>query len=331
MITVFHLKEQSIISSTLSATDKLPENVIWVDLFHPTVEEEKSIEGQLGIEIPSKEEAWKNETLYRFYEENAVHYMTAAIITKVGTPFPQTSSVTFILAKHYLATIRYIAPTSFNNFSARLMRKPEKYKTAVHVLRGLLSEVILRIAHNSEQVVNGLDMLSHQIFGTEKSEEEQVIAENSLPVSQNMKNVLKGLGRYADLNSNINESMHSVQRLLHYFKQVHGGGKEMDNAIAVLISDINALQQQNAFLSDKITFLLDANLGMINAEQNMIIKIFSVVAVFFLPPTLVTGMYGMNFKHMPELEWGLGYPMAVVMMLLCAILPYLYFRRKKWL
>jgi len=325
MITVYRKQNGHVIAQALVAGEHIPDQVIWIDIQNPTHEEEIAVEQQLGIQIPSKEEVWKNEVLNRFYQEDGVFYMTAAIITKVDTPYPQTSAVTFILAPRYLLTMRYISPTSFQNFANRIQKSHGKFGTAAHVMEGLLEEVITRVAHNSEVVVDTLDKLSHRIFGAEEDDKRR----NS--PSQQMKAVLEKLGACADLNSKINESLHSISRMLGFFKQVNPCAGQMDSEIAILSADVVALIKQTNFLSDKITFQLDATLGMINVEQNLIIKIFSVVAVFFLPPTLVSSMYGMNFKHMPELDWNFGYPLAIILMMLCALVPYIFFRRKGWL
>lgn len=325
MITVFHRKENAILSSVIEAGEKIPENTLWIDLNNPSLEEEKSVESQLGIEIPTREETWKNQVLNRLYQENNISYMTAAIITKVESPYPQTSAITFVLSQEYLLTLRYIAPTSFQNFSLRLMRYPQKFLSGSHVLEGLLEEVITRVAYNSEIVVGELDALSHDIFGTSAFE-----THRKNP-SQIMKEVLRRLATCADLNSKINESLHSLSRMVSFFKQVHGQNKEVDDNINILVTDVMALSKQTGFLAAKINFQQDATLGMINIEQNMIIKIFSVVAVFFLPPTLISSIYGMNFDDMPELRWPLGYAYAIGMMVLCALVPFLYFRKKGWL
>ncbi|MBY0408170.1 MAG: magnesium transporter CorA family protein, partial [Rickettsiales bacterium] len=288
-------------------------------------EEEFAVEKQLGIQIPSREEVWKNQALNRMYQDDEVSYMTAALITKGEAVHPQTSAVTFILAPHYLLTMRYIAPTSFQMFAHRLQRMPQKFTTGVQVLEGLLEEVIMRVAHNSEVVVDGLDQLSHNIFG------ENLVGVEVKNTSQKMLVVLKRLGTFADLNSKINESLHSINRLLSFFKQVNNNDAVTERNIKTLLTDVFALTQQTAFLSDKITFQLDATLGMINVEQNTIMKVFSVASLFFLPPTLVGSLYGMNFEYMPELHWMYGYPMAVGLMAFCSLIPYMYFRRKGWL
>jgi magnesium transporter len=325
MLTVYYKNGDALFSAPIEGNDPVPKGALWIDMVNPTLEEEKRVEDQLRIEIPTREEVWKNQVLNRFYSENGVHYMTAALITKIDSPFPQTSSVTFILTEKYLATIRYISPTSFSNFSNRFIRAPKKFHTGVHVLEGLLEEIITRVAHNSEIVVEELDKLSHDIFSMDQ------LTEHCKNPSQLMKGILKRLGTSADLNSKINESLHSISRLLNFLKQVHGQGKEIDDAVATLSTDTNALTKQTAFLSDKITFQLDATLGMINVEQNVIIKMFSIATVFFLPMTLISSIYGMNFQHMPELQWQLGYPFAIAMMLGSAGIAYAFFRRKGWM
>jgi magnesium transporter len=195
----------------------------------------------------------------------------------------------------------------------------------VQVLEGLLEEVITRVAHNSEVVVEGLDQLSHNIFGESMA---GMQVKNS---SQAMLVVLKRLGTFADLNSKINESLHSLGRMLSFFKQVNNNDSVTERNIKTLNTDLFALSQQTLFLSDKITFQLDATLGMINVEQNTIMKIFTVASIFFLPPTVIGSIYGMNFEHMPELHWEYGYPIAIGVMLVSVLMPYYYFRKKGWL
>ena len=325
MIYLFYKTEYGASSAIINAGDTLPEGTMWVDIYNPTPEEEHSIESQLGIAIPSREEVWRNQVLNRFYNENGIAYMTAALITKMDSPYPQTSAVTFILANEHLVTIRYINPTSFQNFSQRILRYPKKFTNGAGVMEGLIEEIVTRVAHNSEVVVEVLDSLSHDIFGATTFET------NRKNPSQLMQAVLRRLGTCNDLNSKINESLHSMLRLLNYFKEVHTGGKEVHNSLRTLQTDILALTKQTDFLNSKINFQLDATLGMINVEQNLIIKIFSVVAVFFLPPTLVSSIYGMNFHNMPELDWQWGYPVALTLMFMCAAVPFIYFRKKGWL
>ncbi len=325
MITVYRKTKNAIIVEVLPSGEPIPPDAMWIDIFTPSHEEELAVEKQLNIQIPSREEVWKNQALNRMYQEDDVAYMTASLITKGEAVHPQTSAVTFILAPKYLLTMRYIMPTSFQMFATRFQRMPQKFCTGVQVLDGLLEEVITRVAHNSEVVVEGLDQLSHNIFGESMA---GMQVKNS---SQAMLVVLKRLGTFADLNSKINESLHSLGRMLSFFKQVNNNDSVTERNIKTLNTDLFALSQQTLFLSDKITFQLDATLGMINVEQNTIMKIFTVASIFFLPPTVIGSIYGMNFEHMPELHWEYGYPIAIGVMLVSVLMPYYYFRKKGWL
>lgn len=324
MITVFYKHDNIILIKKLGDKGTIPDGALWVDVECASNDDLELVQQSCNIRLPSKFDVWKNHVLNRLYIESGVAYMAAAIITKQDSPYPHISPVTFILTPSTLITIRDISPTSFSMFMQRLQFLPAS-QTSGQTLEGLLEEMITRVAHNMEMVEETLDNFSHRIFGGE------VLDDKEKNPPQMMKNVLKELGTCADLNSKANESLQSINRLLHFFKQAVPTTNELDKNIDVLIADTNVLTQQTNFAAEKIAFQLNAILGMINVEQNMIIKIFSVVSVFFMPPTLVASLYGMNFKHMPELDWVDGYPMALGLMLLFAVLPYAYFRRKGWL
>ena len=141
-------------------------------------------------------------------------------------------------------------------------------------------------------------------------------------------------GRKGDLASKVRESLVSIGRLVLFLANEDEAlrwSKEVRAQLKTMQRDTQSLSDHVTYLSNNITFLLDAMLGLVTIEQNNIIKLFSVVAVVMMPPTLVGTVYGMNFKHMPELDYILGYPFALFMMVVSAILPYLYFRWKKWL
>lgn len=308
----------------------LPDTLFWMDMVAPTHEEHLVIERTLKVDIPSRTEVWKNNVLNRLYTEKGIAYMTAALISKADSPYPHTSAVTFIVGQNFLLTVHDISPTSFQNFQMRLNNQGETFNSPAHLLTGLIEEIINRIAFNAELVVSSLDEISHGVFGVtvlDKASPDGRIRKST----EYLKTAIKTLGTSADLNSQISESLHSLNRMLLFLRRFGGNDTTTTAIIDILTADTMALNAQSSFLSDKVTFLLDATLGLINVEQNVIIKIFSIVTVFFLPPTLVSSMYGMNFHNMPELEWEWGYPMAVAIMLLCALLSYVYFRRKEWL
>lgn len=321
MIRCYHKDSDRIVCTTINAHDVIPPQTLWIDILSPSPEEVSTVTSHAGINLPSQEEVWKNQVLNRLYRENGVVYMMAALITKVQSPHPEISPVTFILSKQYAVTIRTISPTSFQLFSQRVMREPQLFNCAADMLEGVFEEVLMRVAHNSEVVINELDHLSHLIFSQDTKNSKDC----------DMHAALKRLGAVADLNAKINESLHSISRLLHFFYQTEGLSSVVKEGTQALIVDAGVLIQETSFMSEKITFQLDATLGMINLEQNDIIKIFSVVAVFFMPPTLISSLYGMNFHFMPELQWMWGYPYAISMMALSAFIPYLYFKKRGWL
>ncbi len=326
MITVFHILAAKIAEVQLDETFNVPDEPIWIDLINPTEDELRQLPQSLNIALPSREEIWRNHALNRMYTRDGSSYMTASLIKTVGTLQPQTSAVTFILTPDFLITIRDIDPPAFLEFQEHLLLNPKRYASSSDILGGLLEMVITDVAVDHDRVITGLDGLSKRIF-----EDSSFNGRQGDP-SLVMRQVLKELGYLADLNSKINESVHTLQRLLTYFKDDHSpDNPAIQRDAKRLIKDTQSLSDQTAFLNDKINFQLETSLGMINVEQNLISKIFSVVAVIFLPPSLVVGFYGMNFKDMPELRWEHGYLFAIGVMVMFAVLPYLIFRWKRWL
>ena len=170
-----------------------------------------------------------------------------------------------------------------------------------------------------------IDRLSQAIFENERRGAKRAASYRA---------ALKSIGRKGDIISNVRESMASVERVLLFLsaslaRPSKSGGFQAEWRTA--IRDVQSIEEHAAFLSNKIQFLLNAVLGLVSLEQNDIIKLFSVMAVVLMPPTLIASIYGMNFKLMPELEWSFGYPMAVGLMIVAAVLPFLFFRWKRWL
>lgn len=325
MLTFYFTDSPPLDLNDPSDTTAFPKKPVWIDAFSITEIETQFLQKALDIDIPTSEEIWKNDALGRMQTDQDISYFYASIITKTDTPFPKTSTVAFILSPSYLLTLRSITPTSFRNFSNRLQKKPQNFQTGPDVLAGLLNDVITRVAYNADIVDRELDSLSHEIFAPEKT------STVTRSPSMVMQDTLKRLGANADLNSQINESLHSLRRVLTFLIESPFINASTKARLNILMMDTHSLSEQSSFLSDKVTFQLDATLGMINVEQNMIIKIFSVVAVFFLPPTMVSSIYGMNFHFMPELSWVWGYPFALFLMAMCGVLPYIYFRKRGWL
>lgn len=306
-------------------SDVVPESAVWFDLINPNHEEDKIVERQVGTAIPTREEMQEIEVTSRLYVENGARYMTATLMCQSDTAVPKTTPVTFILSGHRLITVRYDEPRPFMIVGNKLARVCPPAVTGESVLMDLLDAVIDRAADILERIGSEVDQISHDIFEPEAGRADR---------SRSYNEILKAIGRKGDLASKVRESLVSIGRLLLYLANEADSmrwAKEPRAQLRGMQRDVHSLSDNAAYLSNKIQFLLDAMLGVVTIEQNNVIKIFSVAAVALMPPTLIASIYGMNFKHMPELDWQFGYPIAIVLMLLAAALPYLFFKWKKWL
>lgn len=303
----------------------IPAAAVWIDLLNPAPGEEEQVKKRLRVEVPGPEDMQEIEVSSRLYSEDGAHFMTALLLSNTDDDKPTSAPVTFILARKRLITVRHSEPRSFAIFATRCQRPGSGYIRAERVLIGILETVVDRMADLLERIAAEVDDISHGVF--ERPGKHPA-------ASQDYKAILRRLGRRGNHNSKTRESLATLSRLatfLNALAKEQGYGKEVKTRIATLQSDIASITDNSTFLANKITFLLEAVLGMVNIEQNAIIKIFSVAAVVFLPPTLIASIYGMNFALMPELDWPFGYPFALVLMVLSAILPYLFFKRKGWL
>jgi magnesium transporter len=301
------------------------ENVVWADLLNPTREEEVAIESWLGVAIPTREEMEEIEISSRLYIEDGARYMTATLMCHSDTDVPRTTAVTFILSGHRLVTVRYEQPKPFALVESKLARSCSPAITGEMVLMELLDAVIDRCADILERIGSDVDQVSHDIFEPESERHGH---------AKQYSRILIAIGRKGDLTSKVRESLVSIGRLVTFLSAVMEGvkwTKDMREQLKTMQRDVASLTDHASYLSNKITFVLDAMLGVVNLEQNNIIKLFSVMAVVLMPPTLIASIYGMNFKAMPELEWAHGYPYALVLMLAAAIVPYYIFKLKKWL
>lgn len=299
-------------------------DLIWVDMHAPDKAEELSIENLLGIDAPTREEMHEIEVSSRLYSENGALYITATLVTQVETDQPETHSVTFIIKDNKLVTLRYSDPKAFSMYLGRVSRgQAEPIKQGFDIFLGLMEAIIDRLSDTLEFIGRELDSTSKSVFQKTSAKHND---------TADLQDVLKALGRFGDLNGKLRESLLSLSRVFSYLLLSGGQYKQSHKeALETYAKDISSLTEHANYVSNRVNLLLDATLGMINIEQNAIIKIFSVAAVVFLPPTLIASIYGMNFEHMPELDWLLGYPFAIGLMILSAILPFLYFKKKGWL
>lgn len=304
------------------------QTLVWFDLVNPTPQEDREVGARLGLDIPTRDEMEEIELSARLYQEDGAEFMTVTALTGLDTDDPQKTPVTFILKDQVLVTVRYAEPKPFAAFIARARKANGLNCTSGEtVMIGILESIIDRMADVLERLGNEIDAVSREVFRSKVS--------NVTKKTRDLQSLIEQIGRKGDFLTATRESLVTISRLVAYHAALETPGrkppKETRQRIKLLQRDAVFLSDHAQFLSGKINFLLDATLGLINLEQNQIIKIFSVAAVVFLPPTLVASIYGMNFEIMPELKWQFGYPLALGLMILSAIMPYLYFKRRGWL
>lgn len=298
--------------------------LVWIDLLNPTADEEITLEAQLGVDIPTREEMQRFEVSGRLYKEDDATFMTATLPARTDSDDLLMAPVAFVLAAGKLVTVRYHEPRAFRTFPQRAAESNLGCASGETVLVALLEATVDRLTDIFERAEEEVDGISRAIFRSGQPK----------AASRGLMDTLQLIGRKGDLCSNIEVAVLSLQRLSGYFGQVlaeRADAKDLRRRVKTLEHDLTSLSDHSSFVSQKVTFLLDATLGMINIEQSNIIKIFSIAAGIFLPPTLIASIYGMNFSFMPELRWQYGYPLAWLLMLASALVPFWYFKRRGWL
>ncbi|MBS0421575.1 MAG: magnesium transporter CorA family protein [Proteobacteria bacterium] len=323
MLNVFVPRPNGLVCAAPEPGTAPAPDAVWIDLRDPTPEEEQLVEKALGIDVPTREEMREIEASNRFYEENGGLYMTATLVTKLDTDLPERTQITFILTGNKLVTNRYTDPLPFRRFIAYAARHPAVATSGSMVLAGLLEAIVNRIADVLEKVGADVDAISNKIFFRSY--------DSSSPLD--FRHVLERIGQSGDLVSKASESLVSLTRLLGFVQQSGNTLVTQDSRARyrVLSRDVLAMSDHSTFLSNKVQFLLDATLGMVSIDQNNVVKIFSVVTVFLLPPSFLAGFFGMNFERLPLLHHTWGVTICVVLMVASAIVPYLYFKHRRWL
>ncbi len=301
----------------------LRDDIVWLDLVEPTPQEDAFVEGLQGIPIPTRDELKDIEPSSRLYIQSNSVFMTASLVYRADSEDPHLTDVAFILSGNRLVTVRYAEPKSFQLFIAALGRVPEGKRDGTTLLARLLETIADRTAEILEHTVDHIDKLSTDIFRDRGKRRPPHYLESKLAK----------IAEAHRLVAKVRDSLGSLSRLLTFLMNVpHMQADKGDSSLCATVAhDVETLSEHASFVAGNISFLLDASLGLINVEQNAIIKIFSIASVVFLPPTLVASIYGMNFHFMPELNWHLGYPLALFAMLMSAIIPFFIFRWKGWL
>lgn len=338
MIRIYKQTENGFVRSVdKESIDQDWTNAAWIDLLTPTYEELDRVGKAVELEMPSRDEMREIESTSRLYTEDGARFMTTTVLSRVDTENPEPAEITFILLDKRIITIRHTDSYSFRVFSLQLLNKHKNYSRD-QIFLGLLETIVDRQADVLERFGAELDRLSKIVFVDRN--EKVPTASTTQPKGaraqkeETLREVIIDLGRTGDLISRQRDCLANLSRLLTFAGQEDldsGTPSGMYTRLRPLSRDVGSLAEYAQFLSNKVNFMLDATLGLINIEQNQIVKIFTVASVIFMPPTLIASVYGMNFKHMPELDFPFFYPMVLTLMLTFIILPLVFFRKKRWI
>jgi magnesium transporter len=310
------------------AATVLPPGIVWIDLVAPTDREIEFVHRATGLHVSSREELSEIESSSRLRTDKGVLYLSMpAVFRRDGVPV--TTPLGFVLSADYLITIRFEPLPAFETFKGEIKTSESVHPSSAGAFAGLLETMVDRMADVLEQVGGDLDAVSHVVFRpTEQSDAKKkpARAENDL------RETMRSIGRSGNLISKIRDSLMGVGRIVPYALGhcMAWMPHEVRTTLETLRLDVVSLNDYDAYLTSKVQFLLDATLGLINIEQNNIIKVLTVVSVVGVPPTFVASWYGMNFKTIPELDWAFGYPYVIVLAILSAVLPLVYFRVRGW-
>ncbi len=327
MLNIFTLNNGRLFQEEIESLEELSKfQPIWVDLESPTRDEKRWVSQYYGLSIPADAMDEDIEESARFYEEDngELHIRSDFLIDDHDAP--RSVRVAFILnltnpdlkSKGVLFSIHDEDVPVFRLLRLRARRAPGLIEDAREVLLALFDADAEYSADTLEGIYDALEKVSTQVLSGEVTDKRASA-------------VLGAIARQEDLNSRIRRNMMDTRRAVSFMMRSKMLNAEQFEEARQILRDIESLDSHTAFLFDKINFLMDATVGFININQNKIIKIFSVASVALLPPTLIASIYGMNFKYMPELDWTLGYPYVLALMLASALGPMWYFRKRGWL
>ena len=327
MLNIFTLNNGRLFQEEIESLEELSKfQPIWVDLESPTRDEKLWVSQYYGLSIPADAMDEDIEESARFYEEDngELHIRSDFLIDDHDEA--RSVRVAFILnltnpdlrSKGVLFSIHDEDVPVFRLLRLRARRAPGLIEDAREVLLALFDADAEYSADTLEGIYDALEKVSTQVLSGDVTDERAGA-------------VLGAIARHEDLNSRIRRNMMDTRRAVSFMMRSKMLNAEQFEEARQILRDIESLDSHTAFLFDKINFLMDATVGFININQNKIIKIFSVASVALLPPTLIASIYGMNFKYMPELDWTLGYPYVLALMLTSALGPMWYFRKRGWL
>ncbi len=323
MIVVYTRQGDVISDAPMLKGQALPANAIWFDLQSPDEGELNFVSQALNIHLPTIADMQAIEASSRLYTRNGTTYLTVDVLAGSDSPNPVLDALLIAVTSSCIVTVRSCEPKSVSTFANRIKEYPDLFVTVEDGLLAILDAITDRIADILEVLGKTADTLSVSIFRSGRA----------MPEEKRLQEILQGIGRVGDTAHKIRDSISGITRLMAYLGPLltpHLNAGQMAKYQA-LDRDVISLADHAQFVMQETSFLLDATLGQINIEQNNIIKILSVVMVAFTPPTFFASMWGMNFHNMPEYAFEWGYPMAWGVMIISALIPIFYFKKRGWL
>ena len=289
-------------------------SVIWIDMLLPTIEEIRAVENMFDMHFPTKQESEEIELSSRYWEENnRIEINSYFLINDAKSAFNET--VSFILQGSLLISVRYKKLQSFNTFTKKLLISPREFKTGYSIFCQIIDIRIDADADTIENLSKEITKIRKHVFTDYSNDDEEI---------------LEKISTFEDLNMKIRENLTDKQRILNSLLKSQ---KFVDdkNELPIMLKDIKSLIEHTNFNFERLDYLQNIFIGILSIEQNKVIKIFTIVNVIFLPPTLIASIYGMNFDFMPELHWEYGYLISIGFMILAAITPVIIFKKKGWI
>jgi len=319
MLAAFAIRD-----GTLRRIDGTVAGAQWIDLIGPTPEEIDRVTRETGLVVPSEADINEIESSSRLATRGTALYLSMPLISRPETD-PRSISAGFVLTPDRLITVRFAQSVVFDRY---MERQDAAVHSSAHVLVGLLEGIVDRQADGLEQVKAELETISHRIFCPDMAAASGRKREDAL-----LRATLVTLGRIGDLVSHVRETQVNAARIVPYVETAASDWlpKELHPRFHTLRRDIDSLNDFDTHLNDKLQFLLDATLGFINIAQNNVMKVLTVVSVVGIPPVLIAGIYGMNFKSMPEYDWAWGYAYGLGVIAVSALIPLVVFKWRNWI
>ncbi len=289
-------------------------SVIWIDMLLPTIEEIRAVENMFDMHFPTKQESEEIELSSRYWEENnRIEINSYFLINDAKSAFNET--VSFILQGSLLISVRYKKLQSFNTFTKKLLISPREFKTGYSIFCQIIDIRIDADADTIENLSKEITKIRKHVFTDYSNDDEEI---------------LEKISTFEDLNMKIRENLTDKQRILNSLLKSQ---KFVDDKheLPIMLKDIKSLIDHTNFNFERLDYLQNIFIGILSIEQNKVIKIFTIVNVIFLPPTLIASIYGMNFDIMPELNWEYGYLFSIGVMILAAVTPLIIFKKKGWI